>query len=372
MAERDWARWIGRRASVRYRLETPVPGAGSTDVVGTVLGLDGDTVLVDGRRGPTRVPLNAVVTARLVPPAPSRRGAPHTALSIAEVARIQTDHWRPRTLEPAGRWLLRAHDRVTARANSALCLGLPHDVAGQLARVQTWYAEREQPTFLMVPVPADAPGTGLELMSPGLREACATGVHRVGDDPAQAGRDGAEQLALADALVAGGAFADPPMRSAVVMTAATRAVIAGGAGEPPGPRIDLSPAEDPAWLAAYREDSPALRELLHSADEQVFAIARTTDGATAAGLRVSIADGWAGINSLEVLPAFRGRRVGGYLLDAAARWAHSRGARSIYLETEISNVPAHNLFLRKGFVVHHRYDYLRLRPARAAGDTAGS
>jgi len=75
-----------------------------------------------------------------------------------------------------------------------------------------------------------------------------------------------------------------------------------------------------------------------------------TDDATPAGLAgVHVADGTAEVVSMWVRPAFRGRRVGEALIEAAASWAKSRSFATLLLWVTESNMPAQRLYARCGF-----------------------
>ena len=63
----------GRRVVVRYIL----PTGQATDALGELLSADGETIVVDGKRGIERIPVGAVIAAKEVPPPPAPR--PRTA-----------------------------------------------------------------------------------------------------------------------------------------------------------------------------------------------------------------------------------------------------------------------------------------------------
>ncbi|MFD1717068.1 hypothetical protein [Georgenia deserti] len=64
-----WTRWqIGERVVVRYRAED-----GLHDALGDLLDVAEDGVVVRTRRGDVRVPGEAMVTGKRVPPPPPRR-----------------------------------------------------------------------------------------------------------------------------------------------------------------------------------------------------------------------------------------------------------------------------------------------------------
>jgi ribosomal-protein-alanine N-acetyltransferase len=66
------------------------------------------------------------------------------------------------------------------------------------------------------------------------------------------------------------------------------------------------------------------------------------------------------ILSLGVIPEFRGRGIGGTLLDAVVAEAGGRGLSSVVLEVAADNAAARHLYGRAGFVgVGHRPRYYR-------------
>src|SRR5690606_17215169 len=100
----------GTRVVVRYRLaeRDPASGAHLTDVVGELVEATDDHVIVDSARGRLTVPRSVVVATRVIPPRPSRRGAPHRALSVDDLERVMVGAWPPVEREGLGEWVLRA------------------------------------------------------------------------------------------------------------------------------------------------------------------------------------------------------------------------------------------------------------------------
>src|SRR3954447_7417932 len=129
---------VGMRAVVRSRVED-----GLTDAVGEVVALDDSSVSVATRRGVQVVQRAAVVAAKEVPPAPSRRGAPHLALSMADLQRVMVDGWPPLERASLGGWMLRAAGGFTGRANSVLPLGDPgRPLPDAVQAAEAWYRQR--------------------------------------------------------------------------------------------------------------------------------------------------------------------------------------------------------------------------------------
>ena len=78
---------VGMRAVVRHRLDD-----GLSDALGEVVALDDEPRSASPpAAGVQVVPRAAVVAAKEVPPAPSRRGAPHLALSMEDLQRVMVE-----------------------------------------------------------------------------------------------------------------------------------------------------------------------------------------------------------------------------------------------------------------------------------------
>jgi len=146
----------GPRVVIRFRLPVPDPATGATlsDVVGDLVAATAEEIVVDSRHGRVTVPRSTVVATRVVPPRPSRRGAPHRALSVDDLERVMVGAWPPVERAALGRWLLRAAHGFTSRANSALVVGSPdRPVPEALTAVRQWYASRTLSARLAVPMP---------------------------------------------------------------------------------------------------------------------------------------------------------------------------------------------------------------------------
>ena len=156
---------VGSRVVVRHRLDRadPLTGATLTDVVGDLVAVDGTVLVVRTRRGEVRVPRALVTVVKEIPPTPSRRGAPHRALSVDDLQRVMVGAWPAMEAARLGDWVLRASRGFTQRANSVVTTGSPGmPVAAALDAVERWYAVRGLPANLTVagPVgfdPADDP-----------------------------------------------------------------------------------------------------------------------------------------------------------------------------------------------------------------------
>jgi GNAT superfamily N-acetyltransferase len=250
---------------------------------------------------------------------------------MLELERAAAAHWRGTEQEWLGEWLLRAADGFTGRANSALPLGdpgMPLDEA--LDYVTGWYRARGLPAMIAVPLPLP-------------------------DGPSAAGLD-AELAERAWPTRPGPAF---------VMVADLPLAVDGG-GLAAGAVLAADAVPDEGWLARYHyrgSDSqpPVLRDVLTSAQDQVFISIRSESGVLAIA-RVSIADGWAGLTAVEVDSGHRRAGLGLAITAAACAEAFARGVRRVFLQVEEGNAGARALYERCGFRYSHRYHY-RMAPA---------
>lgn len=327
---------VGARVVVRHRLPQPDPatGASLTDVVGELLAVDDDTVTVQAAAGAVSVPRAAVTAARVIPPKPTRRGAPHRALSTDDLQRVMTDAWPPLEREPLGGWLLRAAGGFTGRANSLLTVGDPGMLLDDaVATAERWYAARGLPCVVVVAGPV-----GFE----------------VAGDP------------LGGLLLDRG-YADRV--PTLTLTAATRE-LSLGAGPPTatgtrraeGVEVLLGDRLDDAWYAAYTAYREAPRDLVHGVLEgspaQRFARVTDTGGEVVGIGRLGLAHAWGGIAAMWVRPDHRGRGLARAMLTALAAEAHDAGTRSLHLQVDETNADALRLYRGMGFSDHHAYVYL--------------
>ncbi|GAA3610588.1 GNAT family N-acetyltransferase [Marihabitans asiaticum] len=307
-------------------------GPSLTDTVGEVVAVESDAVVVRTRGGEVRLALADVVAARVIPPRPTRRGAPHRAISIEDLHLVMTKGnpgletaWLGR---PGGGWLLRAGGGWTGRANSVLPVGdpgMPDDDA--VREVVAWYRERELVAHVMLPLPEHA---------------------RWVDDP------------LGALLIAQGWFVSPPVLVMTGRSADLGSLPAGAA------RVESAADLTEEWLAAagprVRGGGEVAQVVLTAPRDQAFLLARDGDGAPVGAARVAFDDGWAGVFGVHVRPDQRRRGVGAALTAAAGRIAQDRGVTLAYLQVERANTAAVALYERAGMDLHHHYAYLALRP----------
>jgi GNAT superfamily N-acetyltransferase len=61
------------------------------------------------------------------------------------------------------------------------------------------------------------------------------------------------------------------------------------------------------------------------------------------------------VDELFVRPGWRGRGIGGHVLDAMEASCRSRGIAALHLEVDHDNQDGKRLYLRRGFVDHRRH-----------------
>ncbi len=303
---------VGARVVVRHRLPAPDPltGASLTDVVGDLVEVGEDRLVVRSRRGVVEVLRRAVTAVKEVPPTPSRRGAPHLALSVEDLQRVMVGAWPAPETSRLGDWLLRSAGGFTQRANSVVTAGDPGlALPAAVDAVESWYSARGRPAMLTLAGPV-----GFDLAA----------------DPL-----GAELLGR------GYATRVPT----TTLTASTATVVAAVRSTPSdGLLVSTGTVLEESWLAAYRgyreaPEGPA-RAVLAGSPEQVFASA--TDPTVAAGEvvgigRLGLAAAWGGVAAMWVAPAARRRGLATALLAALAGEAARRGTVSLHLQTDRDN-----------------------------------
>jgi N-acetylglutamate synthase len=318
---------VGRKVVVRRIMGGPGTGPGGpggraryTDVVGVLVAAGPATLSVRRRnKSLVDIPRSEVHVVKPVPAAPA---------DVLALERVALAGWPAPDTRWLGRWLLRAAEGFTGRANSVLPLGEPgRPLDEALAEVSAWYGERGLPARVVIPTPA--------------REAL-------------------------DAALGARGWTD--YNHVEVLTADVGVALAGLPERPdlPPVAVEDTPADD--WIGAYhyRGGGPLPqvgRAILTGVRQPGFAVVRTggTAGAVLAIARASIDDGWIGVTAVEVDPAHRRRGLGAHVMRALLEWAAERGADSAYLQVAVENGPALALYDRLGFSRHHRYHY-RIAP----------
>lgn len=322
----------GTRVAVRCRIDPPpAHGPRLSDTVGDVTAVDEDSLRVRTRTGEVTVRRDLVTALRVIPPRPTRRGAPHRAIGIEDLHLVMTQgqpalesHWLG---EIGSGWLLRAGGGWTGRSNSALPLGSPGlPLAAAVDALESWYAARGLTPTVMLPRPRGA---------------------STGADP------------LGALLLERGYVESAPTE---VLTGRTADLAAAAAPAPVGVVVSSADRVDEPWLTAssdrVTDHLASAREILALPPRQVFLTAADDEGSIAGVVRVALNDGWAGVFGLHVAPPHRRRGLGRHLSASAARAAGQAGASLVYLQVERDNTAAHDLYTGLGLRPHHEYSYL--------------
>ncbi|KNX36498.1 GNAT family N-acetyltransferase [Luteipulveratus halotolerans] len=315
---------VGMRIVVRSRLDAEPGSPSLTDTVGELVATSPEALEVRTRRGDVTIERDRVVAAKEVPPAPSRRGRPHLAISMTDLQELMVAGMPPLRRDWLGRWLLRSADGYTGRGNSLLPLGDPGLPLGSaMAEVERWYADRGRPPLVQLFGPVG---------------------FAVAEDPIGAwALDHDWQV----------------FQQTLVMTAPADLLAAASA---PDVRVEALARPDERWWSGTtgreQEHRATLAAMLDQVDDGAYLVA-TVDGQVAAIGRAAFSQGWAGVFAVHVLPAFRRRGLARAVMRAAAAEAQTRGVRSAYLQVSADNDAAVGLYRSLGFDVHHEYWYAK-------------
>ena len=284
--------------SLRYRLPEPAERP-FTDVIGHVE-RSGPTVVIRTRRGElVTVDARDVQAVRVIPEMPVRTSQIRNLEHAAALA------WPGVEQRWIDGWLLRFGRGHTRRANSAAPL---EGWAGPatVPAIVDWYAERGVPPLVA------APDRLLRL-------------------PAGIAVDG-ENL-----------------------------VMVGEVGTADPPDVALSPRPEESWRAVDPRGVPddVLTAVVDG--EVTFA---TIPGAAVARAAVTAApDGtrWVGLAAVHVAEGARRGGHGRGICSALLAWGAERGATRAYVQVEVDNGPAIDLYEGMGFRTHHRSRYVDAR-----------
>ena len=327
---------VGTRVVVRRLLRGqtgPTGGPAFTDLLGTMESWSDQETRVRTESGElVTIPVADIVSGKPVPPRPS----PRLRVSAETAERRALAAWPAPETEPLGEWLLRAAGGYSTRANAALAVGDPGlPVGGALARVGSFYAERDLLPLAQVVVGSDEhhaiESAGWTLARPGE----------------------------ADTLF-----------QLVSVSAALRVV--RRSLPPVVPPVAVSPQVSQAWLAddaLARQHGGAALRVLEGSPQVGFAEVTEPGGVVVAKGRVASGSGavsgdqdWAGVTNVWVSPSHRRQGLGTVVMGALLEWAAERGATTAYLQVRGDNHGALAAYDRLGFTTHHAYRYLT--PAR--------
>ncbi|MBD3778640.1 MAG: GNAT family N-acetyltransferase [Micrococcales bacterium] len=234
---------------------------------------------------------------------------------------VESATWVPATVETVEGWRLGFSGGFTRRANSVLPLGRPADLGATLDAVEARYDAVGLPTVVRVCAAAPA----------GLEETL--------------GSHGYAPVAATDVLVRD---VEPPPP----------------VPPHPGVRVVVSEHVDGPWLDGWlgvkaggaTADATTARQVLAATPARYLA-AVGEDRRTLGVLRAAFAEDWVGLSCLVVAPEARRRGIGRLLTRAALAAAAGAGARRAFLQVEVSNAGAADLYAAEGFRPAERYAY---------------
>lgn len=291
---------VGHRVVLRRRAGERAGRPIFADVLGELIE-SGDRLVVRRPDGSTVVVARADVhRLRRIPPGREEIFALEEAAALG---------WPAPETARLGRWLLRAGEGWTRRANSALLIGDPGlPLPDALDRVRDWYAERGLPARLCIPLPPMAP---------------------------------------VDHLAAGSGW---------TIDVDTEVLTAPVHPAPPDPAVHLADTPSPAWTAAYQAKTlpPVGFRILTTPETRAFG-SLVEDGTTVAIGHGVVVNGWLGIAAMEVHPDHRRRGLATRMLRALLAWGAGNAATRCYLQVESTNTGAIALYTNLGFTPHHRY-----------------
>jgi len=128
--------------------------------------------------------------------------------------------------------------------------------------------------------------------------------------------------------------------------------------------VDLYNQTRVDYLVPMPMNAERLAEYIHifDIDLNLSCVARAGDGQVLGLSMLGVRPPWAWITRLGVLPAIRRSGAGSALMDAMLAHAQALGMDEAHLEVIRNNVPAHRLFLKKGFKEVSEYLVLRRAP----------
>jgi ribosomal protein S18 acetylase RimI-like enzyme len=257
---------------------------------------------------------------------PPGRSATATA---AEIQQISAFGWRAIETVRLGDWLLRASGGFTRRSNSAMAVGDPGvPLEEALGLVADWYAARGLP-----PTVSQADGASPPALTAALTE---TGW----------------QLGVESHVMTG-----EVARAVQGIPAALGNALASGL------ELRADPLPDDSWYACYSGDSRPLGEAARRVfeDHPAVAFVSLRDGDRAVAVaRASVDARWAGLFAIAVIPERRREGLGAAVTIGALKDAARRSARHVYLQVEVENSGAIELYRRLNLRVHHNYRYWTL------------
>ncbi len=240
---------------------------------------------------------------------------------------VEAATWPPvRTVVTPDGWWVGVSGGFTRRANSAMPLGHPADLAAAVDRVEAVYTDAGLAPILRMGSGAPE-GLANELAARGYAERARTDV-------------------MVRAVDGDAAAALVPPAAAPAWSGHVRV-----ADEP-----------DDVWLRAFlgvKQDgahADLARAVLSAAPAHY--LTATVGGEVVGTLRVAYAEQWAGLSCLAVSPQTRRRGLGSALMRDGIALAGRQGAHRAFLQVEAANTVAAGLYAQLGLVLADGYAYL--------------
>jgi GNAT superfamily N-acetyltransferase len=130
--------------------------------------------------------------------------------------------------------------------------------------------------------------------------------------------------------------------------------------------VSITRELSPQWKADYFRLSntnpamiPTASAMMDNIQGNVFCAKIMADGKTVACGYCVEERGCAGLYSIVVDPAYRGRGLGAALCESLMAAASNEGAASFYLQVETQNAPAIALYRKLGFALCYDYYYMK-------------
>jgi GNAT superfamily N-acetyltransferase len=298
---------IGQKVSVRLH----DPEGGFRDILGI---LESETSIRRKNGLLVEFASEQVAIWRIVvtPIAKAGRGAP-LSLRIREIERIASETWPAKEVENLGDWLLRATGKFTRRANSVLALGNPGvDLDDALVHIIAFYKSRGLNPVIHVALPTYA-----ELDAKLAERGWQGEVHA--------------QVMVAD--IEPERFTPPLFNGWEI--------------------FDIPTAE---WFAL--QDDEGVREIVTAFPARYLGL--RMDGKLVAVGRAAHNNGWTSLTRLFVQKEWRGKGIGRELVLQLLQAAHQEGISKAFLQVDLKNVGAIQLYEMLGFRPHHTYMYRSL------------
>ena len=136
-------------------------------------------------------------------------------------------------------------------------------------------------------------------------------------------------------------------------------------------RVQISPLADDEWLhgISIRQQaskrSPEHLAVIVNKIKLPVAFATLRLGGEALGFGLAAIDrGWAELGSIMIDAGRRGQGLGHGLVSSMLEWATGQGATQAFLQVDVENTPAINLYQRLGFSPAYRYKTMvKMQPA---------